>query len=1358
VFLLWIVIALPVQGQRRKKHHQEVRLQSEEVAGEEVVSSESKSRGDSFASSSGAKDPLTSDFDVTSSCLPCIGVDRKGSYLQAALRFFWKKLYGNADNCLCHYFKTKQDDSLGKALSVSLQTTGGYRKATKPIQIPRDDFRPIIKNWEILGPINVGKLELDSDPTFLGFENWKMSNKDPARYILSLDDNQTIYSELMPDAKVSWKKYSSKSNGQVDVYYNLPWNDIAQGLSSTSVYEWQGWARTTTFVPVSGVYLIDCQGPHSLYLVNNDKTHLLTSDVYRAQQIRTSIELKTGIVGVVIPLRAVVQAQFIFTMQLSPDHAVVYSPLQVPHLLELENKRGFGMLVSGVFSLPIHNVFSIPITVNFAVDMPIDEEDVFYVREARRHDQDHNSIMPTTIAPGQTVAFPLELFAGDKSSIRNSHQRSKIELPTEVTFLRCAENNRRVFQLIVSASKGASVQVSLELECRRWDQSFHITYLNHDDSVGQAAVILPLDFHSPSHHRKLQMSMNSGSSSGQRRNIKKATDSKQSSDNAKLNMGDDFAHPNGENIDDYSGYPVLLTYHGSGIVAQNHADAYKMMPSYMKEYLFGVKGYYIISPSRFGAHNWEGVGEFSGREALFSLAHLINHHFSGYLPLVSLYNGIISGHSMGGHGAWVTAVNAPNHFACAVPTAGWIKKSEYSNSNDFFRLDGASSHTPPNLKRILEQALSEYHVDSLLPTLRTQDVHIRVGTHDMTTHAWYSRRMYRLLFAEQYRLQENSNRQWANISLEEVSGKQHWWWDTQQDNDGGVLNDPKMRLFYQSCHQQSSDNIIRIRKIQQYVQEQQDEIGGKAQLGLEDPSIHKLESDVNVDGTNTNIISASTTSSTGKNEALLKENAALFSQSAKSKAALLEARLQEFVSMKSSLPCHRNLSLTVINPAAQEGQCGVRVWQQSKSLELSQVDVSCEYHVTSQSSSTSALSRVTKSCTLRVHNVRRLAISLQSPHHLAHNVFHDTDILIIKAWHARLGVGSESVRWNLNELRESQKSLNFMHICFASHAISFPSQTSTTALPIAKICEEQIINPLQEKHLANYGPIRRVYDRVFYIVYGTPPNQALRDSMRSLAVYLANAHFVAHNSYVQVLSDLEFKTAHVSKRQMLPNIIFIGDTTSNKLLKSVVFSAASDSDNFEIRGILPGNITFDFRETKAPAVESAAADDDEYVDTLMPNKKSATSGGGIGTGGNNKEEKYSFTLHNRIFDRHNHAVAFTMPLQRATTDNNKLAFKPSSRLSKHRSLMSEENDANDNFNVAMGVVLHGNSVEAYSHLSRLAWPVIPPMVRAPFSLYLPDYVVLDPSIWDQGPGGLLAAGYWDSRWQHDHSQSHWRHV
>eukprot|EP01033_Poteriospumella_lacustris_P012179 gene12179-8712_t len=896
-----------------------------------------------------------------------------------------------------------------------------------------------------------------------------------------MDDNSTVFTELAPEARVSWRKYSAKANGQVDLHYNLPWNEIAQGLSSTSVYEWQGWARATTFVATSGSYLIDCLGPHTVYLWNDHKVHALTSDVYRGQAIRASVDLKAGIVGVVIPLRAVVQAQLLFSIQPIPGHVVVYPPQNTPHLLELENKRGFGMLVSGVFLLPVQNVFTTPVTVTFAVDSPIDEEEVYHVREARRYEQDHNNVMSTTIAPGQTIAFPLELVRVRQGQGTTTSPTTATSAAPKATAQK-NENNRRVFQLVVSASRGVSIQVPLELECRRWDQSFHVTFLSHDDSVGQAAVILPLDVHSPSHHRKLQWSSNGGGDlddtttvSGSRRNggsrrkgkkaasVKGTTSGSSASASADEDtLGDDFAHPQGRLIDRYSGYPALLTYHGSGIAAQNHADAHKLMPSNMKEYLFGVRGYYVIAPSRFGAHNWEGVGEYTGREALFAIAHRINTHFVGVLPRLTTYHGIIAGHSMGGHGAWVTATNMPDRFTCALPTAGWIKKSEYGTSNDFFQLDIATTYADASLKKILEQVLSEYHVDALVPTLRTQDVHIRVAMATVN-----------------------------NVSLEEVAGKQHWWWDTAQDNDGGVLNDPRMRAFYQHCLTRSREHVVAVRKIQRFQR-----VDAERQVNHTRSMMLTMASGM-ASGASTTAtatvaateagaapaVSVSTASSTGKNEALLKENVEKY-RARVSTVSEETAQLEEHVAMWSRLPCHRNLSLVVVNPATHQGLCGVRVLQQTKALEPSRVDVSCTFHIAPLSAAAAAS---TTGGTTGPQSVTEDA------------------------------GGTTTTTATAPALASRITKIS---------AIKAMGNAALALLPAAKWCDaaasSSSLSPLQEKRLVNYGPLRRVYDRPFCIVYGTPPNQALRQAMRDFAVYMANAHFQAHRTFVPVLSDVEF--------------------------------------------------------------------------------------------------------------------------------------------------------------------------------------------------------------------------------------------
>lgn len=102
---------------------------------------------------------------------------------------------------------------------------------------------------------------------------------------------------------------------------------------------------------------------------------------------------------------------------------------------------------------------------------------------------------------------------------------------------------------------------------------------------------------------------------------------------------------------------------------------------------------------------------------------------------------------MGGHGAWMSGVNSPDSFTCASVAAGWVNKEEYGSANSFFSLDISTSYVDPEVKAILERAMSEFHVDRLAGNLKFKDIHVRVGSADPTTHPWFSRRMQRLMIS-----------------------------------------------------------------------------------------------------------------------------------------------------------------------------------------------------------------------------------------------------------------------------------------------------------------------------------------------------------------------------------------------------------------------------------------------------------------------------------------------------------------------------------------------------------------------------------------------------------------------------------
>ncbi|ELU12464.1 hypothetical protein CAPTEDRAFT_191936 [Capitella teleta] len=207
--------------------------------------------------------------------------------------------------------------------------------------------------------------------------------------------------------------------------------------------------------------------------------------------------------------------------------------------------------------------------------------------------------------------------------------------------------------------------------------------------------------------------------------------------------------------------PVVLSLHGTTVSPQNQADSYKRMEG-----------------GRHGAHNWEGPGLLTAITAVDRLQEMTKN--SDWLPFKSTDKLIVTGHSMGGHGAWHLATHYPDRVIALIPLAGWNKKEEYGDSNAFFRHDISSSEVDPRLKAILESCVSENEVDRHVSNLKGIPVLARIGTDDRTVHPYFVRRMYRLLKEHE-----------VDVSFVEVPDKEHWW----TENDGGCVNDQSIRDF-----------------------------------------------------------------------------------------------------------------------------------------------------------------------------------------------------------------------------------------------------------------------------------------------------------------------------------------------------------------------------------------------------------------------------------------------------------------------------------------------------------------------------------------------------------------------------------
>lgn len=1324
---------------------------------------------------------------------------------------------------------------------------------------------------------------MDGDPTF----NYKISNDreggmdshfDMGQYLLSIPSNQTFYSELMTNGIIEWKtvygkaigsnsgsgnnmnqKHKDNSNLQyaVELRFPVQWNELVQGLSTMSSYEFQGWARISTFARTRGFYVLYCSGVHTVYLRNDNFTHILVGDVYRSGIMQSSIELQPGPVGILLPIRGAAVASFSCQLQPAPSSLQVLGVSRVPDLIEFfplfGGVDGKGLLLTSVFSLEVQNVQGHAISLDFLLKTSRGIDGVFHIKRAKsfqgRAIKSRESMSSTheeeliqssvIVAPGQIQSIPLEIVSQDP-----------------VSFLPCRKGFG--FEIIIVPSRGNRISVPLELRCRWQNQSFLISFVDMDGSVSNAAVLFPLS-HAPDDHAYVEHSrslarqhglalsdsvvyglmdtfgvntMTDPSNSKKQNNANSGKRKASTTKNRPCPIGDDKC------VKDTKArgklFPVLLSMHGTGIAALNQADAYKVLPWKYKDYVFGVKGYWVIAPTRHGAHNWEAVGEHTARRSVSALQNAIGKFRQ--LPQVSPVNGIIAGHSMGGHGAWMLAVNAPNFASCVTAAASWIKKEEYGVANAFFDLDISASFIEPGLKAILEHSMGEFHVDRLIENLHDLDIHIRVGSHDGTTHPWFSRRMHRLL--QQHKI---------NSTFEEVHGKQHWWWDTNKDNDGGVLNDDKMRSFYASCLQRVlREDTTLLEKIapQPGEEEHEDEkeeadggtkerkegydgdvISSKSNTGHADnpsnvfladaideehdmrrkkgrikPKGDDLENDGSTDKKRKRTRNLNELEAEGKRD---------------EKSGLIEGEVGSLRIKKDlteSSRCIRPFSLVVHNPGSQSGLCGIRVIQKRLVSQISKIKVHCH-----------GIPGVNKTCTLTSNgNIRRLSLAylvdgetaiddiqsgvkressglsqpqvegqgrgqygnadkVSSLSKLARYSFQDATSLIVDGVHVQISLSSQLDPLDNNDgvtsvdisldgssaqdgIKKRVDSISKRPASLASHEMlerrfdicwsdnimdNFNSSSSSSSSPrggkrMPHSCPHPMHSLLERSPLTS-GPVRQIYARPLIIVYGTPVEQELRLALRDLAVYIGNSILAAHSTSVRMLTDLEYRSSKYYLARDLANVLFIGGPSANKAVRTLCMPSSNDQESLYLEDPPP---------------------DLSQVHCLLPVHFHGTKTATKDPPTNNKvgavatDEWFSIGPH--VFENKDDSVIFTLPLHTVSKGETKnrgtstVPTPPSSSLpalSVTESIM-DFSYLDPNSHVALGACIHAQSAIGYSHFSRLAWPVVPPMVRAPFANYVPDFMVLNGDVWARGFGAVAAAGFWNSTWGFDENQAY----
>ncbi len=183
---------------------------------------------------------------------------------------------------------------------------------------------------------------------------------------------------------------------------------------------------------------------------------------------------------------------------------------------------------------------------------------------------------------------------------------------------------------------------------------------------------------------------------------------------------------------------VVLTVHGAGVEAIGQANAYS-----------SKSWAHIVAPTNrrpFG-YDWEDWGRL---DALETLADFQSRYATDPERVY------LTGHSMGGHGAWHLAVTYPDLFAATGPSAGWISFSTYAPRQ--------SEKDASAAERMLSRPMRAGNTLALAHNLKQMGVYILHGKKDSSVPVQEAERMAAAL---------DSFHTDFTVHLEE--GADHWW-------------------------------------------------------------------------------------------------------------------------------------------------------------------------------------------------------------------------------------------------------------------------------------------------------------------------------------------------------------------------------------------------------------------------------------------------------------------------------------------------------------------------------------------------------------------------------------------------------
>ena len=204
---------------------------------------------------------------------------------------------------------------------------------------------------------------------------------------------------------------------------------------------------------------------------------------------------------------------------------------------------------------------------------------------------------------------------------------------------------------------------------------------------------------------------------------------------------------------------LFLSTHGAGVEAIGQADAYA--PKHWG---------HLVAPTnrRPYGFDWEDWGRLDAMEVL-SLA----QERLGTDPTRTY----LTGHSMGGHGAWHLAVTYPDKWAAVGPSAAWISFSSYGRGRG-----GAEEPTP--VEQMLRRASSPSDTLNRVRNTLHHGVYILHGEKDDNVPVSHAHRMNEAL-TEFHR----------DFAFHEEPGAGHWWDNSDEPGAACVDWPPMFDLF-----------------------------------------------------------------------------------------------------------------------------------------------------------------------------------------------------------------------------------------------------------------------------------------------------------------------------------------------------------------------------------------------------------------------------------------------------------------------------------------------------------------------------------------------------------------------------------